>query len=76
MMNAYDDVTCTYMMHTQVIVLDAKGKKAKSAKGGGGGFGAKASSNNEDVIGASAVPEGTEVRASVKRDLLQGKRDL
>jgi hypothetical protein len=24
-----------------VIVIDAKGKKAKSAKGGGGGFGAK-----------------------------------
>jgi hypothetical protein len=31
-----------------VIVIDAKGKKAKSAKGGGGGFGAKQTAQASD----------------------------
>jgi len=45
----------------QVIVIDAKGKKVKSAKGGGGGFGAKKGVDEEIEISASPVPAGTEV---------------
>eukprot|EP00277_Geminigera_cryophila_P043046 CAMPEP_0173065572 /NCGR_PEP_ID=MMETSP1102-20130122/5693_1 /TAXON_ID=49646 /ORGANISM="Geminigera sp., Strain Caron Lab Isolate" /LENGTH=341 /DNA_ID=CAMNT_0013932859 /DNA_START=52 /DNA_END=1078 /DNA_ORIENTATION=+ len=45
----------------EVIVIDAKGKKAKSAKGGGSGFGAKKNVDEEKAISASAIPDGTEV---------------
>jgi len=57
---------CTHIFapihtHIQVIVIDAKGKKAKSAKGGGSGFGAKKNLDEEKAISASAIPDGTEV---------------
>lgn len=45
----------------KVIVMDAKGKKTKAAKGSGGGFGAKKAEGEEKAISASAVPDGTEV---------------
>ena len=52
----------------KVMVLDAKGKKAASARGNGGGFGGAGGKRDGNAearligdLGASAIPEGTEV---------------